>query len=126
MDLVDTTVNPWDRYALAYAAWISRREPVEVQGGSIMDRMLEQLGDVEGKEVLDAACGEGYFARVLALLGARVTGIDVSAHLIDLARAKDPDATITYRVADLSRPLPDLAAHFDLIASHLALNDVAD
>lgn len=33
---------------------------------------------------------------------------------------------IDYRVGDLSRPFPDFNAHFDLIASHLALNDVRD
>ena len=33
---------------------------------------------------------------------------------------------IEYRVGDLSAPSPDLARRFDLIASHLALNDVRD
>jgi 2-polyprenyl-3-methyl-5-hydroxy-6-metoxy-1,4-benzoquinol methylase len=126
VESVESPVNPWDRYAIEYAEWVSRREPADVQEGSIVGRMLEQLGDVGGKDVLDAACGEGYLARILAARGARVTGVDVSARLIDLARAKDPDGTITYRVADLSSPLPDLTGRFDLIGSHLALNDVAD
>ncbi|HEX8007037.1 MAG TPA: methyltransferase domain-containing protein [Trebonia sp.] len=46
--------------------------------------------------------------------------------LIDAAREKDPDNAIDYRVADLSRPLPDDAGRFDIVASYLALNDVAE
>lgn len=76
--------------------------------------------------MLDAACGEGLLSRVLARRGARVTGIDVSHRLVEIARARDPAGAIGYRVADLSRPIPDLAGGFDLIGSHLALNDVAD
>jgi SAM-dependent methyltransferase len=62
----------------------------------------------------------------LLLIGARVTGIDVSPRLIDLARQRDPAGATAYRVADLTRPVPDLLGRFDAIGSHLALNDVAD
>jgi 2-polyprenyl-3-methyl-5-hydroxy-6-metoxy-1,4-benzoquinol methylase len=88
--------------------------------------MLALLGDLTGREVLDACCGEGFLARVLAARGARVTGIDLSSRLIAMARAKDPDGAIDYRVGDLSRPLPELAGRFERIGSHLALNDVED
>jgi 2-polyprenyl-3-methyl-5-hydroxy-6-metoxy-1,4-benzoquinol methylase len=76
--------------------------------------------------VLDAGCGEGYLARWLAARGAHVTGIDLSARLIALARAKDPGGSIDYQVADLSQPLPDAAGRFDAAASYLVLNDVRD
>lgn len=126
MDAIETNVNPWNRYAVEYSQWISQREPTLVQPGSIIGRMLECLGALAGREVLDAACGEGYLARVLAAEGARVTGLDVSPRLIELARAKDPDGSIIYQVADLSRPLPAFEGRFDRIGSHLALNDVPD
>jgi 2-polyprenyl-3-methyl-5-hydroxy-6-metoxy-1,4-benzoquinol methylase len=123
---VRLNVNPWDRYAAEYSRWIGRREPVEVDSSSIMGRLLEILGDLSGRDVLDAGCGEGYFSRVLAARGARVTGIDLSSRLIEIAREKDPNQTIDYRVADLSQPIPDLESHFNLIGSHLVLNDVED
>lgn len=126
MEPVDTHVNPWDEYATEFEQWVARREPIKVVEGGIPFRMLELLGDLGGREVLDAACGEGYFTRLLAARGAHVVGIDLSPRLIAIARAKDPDGTIDYRVADLSRPRPELEAHFDRIASHLALNDVQD
>jgi 2-polyprenyl-3-methyl-5-hydroxy-6-metoxy-1,4-benzoquinol methylase len=121
-----SSANPWDHFAAEYSRWIGRREPVKVQADSIMGRMLETMGDVNGRDVLDAGCGEGYFSRVLAARGARVIGLDVSPRLLAIAREKDPDRTIDYRLADLSRPVPDLDGHFDLIGSHLVLNDVAD
>jgi ubiquinone/menaquinone biosynthesis C-methylase UbiE len=55
-----------------------------------------------------------------------VTGIDLSPRLIEMAREKDPDRQIDYRVADLSRPLPDLIERYDAVASYFVLNDVED
>jgi SAM-dependent methyltransferase len=123
------TDNPWDTHATAYSEWVARREQGLVASGG-MDAMLtillDLLGDLGGKTVLDAGCGQGFLARQLAARGARVTGIDLSPRLIALAREQDPGETITYRVADLSRPLPDLAGQFGRIGSYLVLNDVAD
>lgn len=48
-----------------------------------------------GGEVLDAASGTGEVTRLLRRLGCRVTGVDLSARMVELARAKhqgDPDA----------------------------------
>ncbi len=122
------TENPWDTHATAYAAWVARREQGMAQRGmeGILPILLDLLGDVTGKAVLDAGCGEGFLARILAARGGRVTGIDLSPRLIAVARERDPQETIAYRVADLSQPVPDLAGRFDRIGSHLVLNDVAD
>jgi 2-polyprenyl-3-methyl-5-hydroxy-6-metoxy-1,4-benzoquinol methylase len=88
--------------------------------------MLDLLGNLHGLTILDAGCGEGYLSRVLASRSAKVTGIDVSPRLIQIAREKDPDGAIEYRVGDLSKPLPEYEEHFDAIASLLVLNDVYD
>jgi len=120
--------NPWDTHATAYAGAVARREQGGTQRGmgSILPILLDLLGDVDGKAVLDAGCGEGFLARILAARGARVTGTDLSPRLIAVARGRDPQETIAYRVADLSKPVPDLVGRFDRIGSHLVLNDVAD
>jgi 2-polyprenyl-3-methyl-5-hydroxy-6-metoxy-1,4-benzoquinol methylase len=123
----DLSISDYDRYVDAYLASVTRRERGE--GGDaygILPHLLDLLGDLAGKQALDAACGEGFLARALAARGAWVTGIDLSPRLIEAARKKDPDQLIGYRVADLSQPLPDLAGRFDIVASYLALNDVAD
>ena len=100
------TTNPWEQYADAYAQWLARRTPPKIAGDGILARLLELLGALDGKVVLDAGCGEGLLARILAARGAHVTGIDLSPRLIELAREQDGDGAIDYRVADLSQPLP--------------------
>jgi 2-polyprenyl-3-methyl-5-hydroxy-6-metoxy-1,4-benzoquinol methylase len=126
MDSANARENPWDAAAEAYGRYIAQRERAGLEHDVLLSRMLDLLGDLSGREVLDAGCGEGFLARVLAAHGAQVTGIDLSARLIAMARAKDPQHTITYHVADLSRPLPAFAGRFERIGSHLVLNDVAD
>ena len=49
-------------------------------------RLLEMAGDVSGKRVLDAGCGEGHVARLFARHGAGVVAVDISPRLLDLAR----------------------------------------
>lgn len=46
------------------------------------------LLDVNGKDVLDLACGEGYFSRILEKLGAKVTGADIASELVEIAKMK--------------------------------------
>jgi len=87
-------------------------------------RLLDLLGDLEGKMVLDAGCGPGVLARVMAARGARVTGIDLSPRLVAMAREQDPDGAIDYHVGDLSETQPDLEGAFDAIGRYLVLNDV--
>ncbi|MGH2354386.1 MAG: class I SAM-dependent methyltransferase [Chloroflexota bacterium] len=118
--------NPWDECAVAYGQWIARREQADLSDDPLLSRMLALLGDVAGREVLDACSGEGFFARLLIARGARVTGIDLSPRLIQMAREKDPAGAIDYRVGDLIGPLPELEGRFDAVASYMALNDVAD
>jgi 2-polyprenyl-3-methyl-5-hydroxy-6-metoxy-1,4-benzoquinol methylase len=125
-----TTATPaagdYDAYASQYAANVAWREQAGPGGDpfGLLPPLLELLGDITGRRVLDAGCGEGYLARVLAARGAHVTGIDLSPRLIELARAKDPDGNIDYRVADLSQLPPGAARYFDAAASYLVLNDV--
>jgi len=127
-----TTATPasgdYDDYADEYAAYVAWREQAgpDADPFGLLLPLLDLLGDVNGRRVLDAGCGEGYLARWLAARGAHVTGIDLSARLIALARARDPGGSIDYQVADLSQPLPDAAERFDAAASYLVLNDVRD
>ncbi len=116
--------NPWDDYAEEYVAFNRQRYPEGAGVGGMLALLLDMLGEVEGKTVLDAGCGEGLLARALAGRGARVTGIDLSPRLVEMARAQDPDGRIAYRTGDLSEPHPDLEGAFDLIGSYLVLNDV--
>jgi SAM-dependent methyltransferase len=112
-------MTEYDDCASAYSASMAGREGTDPYG--LLPDLLDLLGDVAGRRVLDAGCGEGYLARALSGRGALVTGMDLSPRLIDQARAKDPAGD--YRVADLSEPLV-LAEPFDAAGSYLVLNDV--
>ncbi|WP_328306868.1 class I SAM-dependent methyltransferase [Actinomycetospora sp. NBC_00405] len=85
-----------------------------------MRRLLDALPT--GK-VLDAACGTGRWAAHLAARGHTVTGVDQSPAMLDLARAKLPDAR--FLDGALTRlPVPD--ASVDAAVCALALVHVAD
>jgi len=52
--------------------------------------LLNLMGDLAGKSVLDVACGEGFYTRMLKERGAsHVTGIDISQGMIDLAQKQE-------------------------------------
>ena len=126
--MASPTGGDYDAYAREYAPNVAWRErgSAEDDPFGILPSMLDLLGDVSDQRVLDAGCGEGYLARVLAACGARVTGVDISPRLIEQAREKSPDGAIDYRVADLSLPLPEPTGSFDVVGSYLVLNDVPD
>jgi ubiquinone/menaquinone biosynthesis C-methylase UbiE len=84
---------------------------------------LELIGDVAGKNVIDLACGGGFYTRRVKQRGAaNVTGIDLSPRMIELARAEEAKERlgITYLVGD-AKDLK-LEAQFDLAISAYLLN----
>jgi toxoflavin synthase len=76
---------------------------------------MKLIGDVEGKRVLDVACGEGHFTRLLRNAGAAVVGIDISERMIALAREQEARQPlgIEYRVEDARTVVGQ--ADFDLV-----------
>lgn len=85
------------------------------------------LGDVRDKTILDAGCGQGYLARLLARRGARVTGIEPSDafYAYALRREQAKQLGIHYLQADLSTwtPAPD---SFDFVVANMVLMDIPD
>jgi toxoflavin synthase len=78
--------------------------------------LMKLIGDVAGKRVLDVACGEGHFTRLLRNAGAsEVVGIDISERMIELAREQEArqQLGVEYRVEDARA----VSAHadFDLV-----------
>ncbi len=51
--------------------------------------VLELLGDINGKKILDYGCGSGKFSRILAEKGAEVTAVDPTERMLALARAQN-------------------------------------
>lgn len=89
--------------------------------------LLRMLGDVRGRRILDAGCGHGYLARMLAVRGALVTGVEPAESLYAYAtdkEASDPRG-IRYFQADLCR-LPDLGEPFDAVVASMVLMAIPD
>lgn len=118
MDLDQRLRTQWTKHA---QDWIQQDQSLRT--GLLDAWMLESLGDVAGREVVDIGCGEGRFCRVLAGLGARVTGIDLTEPLVERAAAIASPAE-TYLVGNAE----DLAGledeRFDLAVSYIVLVDV--
>ena len=72
-------------------------------------------------DVVDAACGTGRHTAYLLERGHRVQGFDISPGMLELARAKDLDAT--FELADV-RQLPVTDASADAVVCALALSHV--
>ncbi|MFB6280838.1 MAG: class I SAM-dependent methyltransferase [Haloferacaceae archaeon] len=87
------------------------------RGGRLIDRrerqaVLDGIGAVEGREVLEIACGTGRFTVMLAERGADVVGLDISAAMLGQGRAKARRAGAADRIeflrGDAARlPFPD-------------------
>lgn len=86
---------------------------------------LSLLPAVNGREVLDAGCGAGWYAERLLEAGARVTGIDASAVMVAHARRR-LGARADLRVHDLAEPLPFADGMFDVVLSPLVLHYLPD
>jgi SAM-dependent methyltransferase len=77
---------------------------------------------VQGKLALDFGCGAGRSSQFLKKLNFKVTGVDISAEMLQKARAKDPDGD--YRLI-VDGDLSGLnAASYDLILSAFTFDNV--
>jgi toxoflavin synthase len=89
--------------------------------------LMKLIDDPTGKAVIDIACGEGFYTRMIRRRGAaKVTGVDRSETMIGLARASEAQQRlgIDYIVGD-GRDI-GLAADYDLAVAAYFLNYAHD
>lgn len=100
------------------ASWPFRKE---IETPSV----LEALGNIQGKDVLDFGCGDGTYSRILKRLGAsRVVGFDQAtgmlAHGSQLENEKPLGISYTNQLTE------DLNGQFDLVLSVYVMPYAAD
>jgi len=87
--------------------------------------VLDALGEVRGRRVLDAGCGPGIYAEALAESGAEVSGFDASQQMVELAQRR-LGSRADLRLARLGDPLPYPDRYFDLAVCALVIHYAAD
>jgi ubiquinone/menaquinone biosynthesis C-methylase UbiE len=98
----------------AYNAWYDR------------PAVLELMGQVTGRRVLDAGCGPGFYAEALVARGAEVVAFDQSPTMVDLAR-KRLGPRVAVRVHDLAAPLDWIGdGSFDAALMALVIHHLDD
>lgn len=89
--------------------------------------IFKSLGDLKEKKILDFGCGEGRIATQMALLGARVTGVDISPELIQLANRRAEldhvEDQVEFKACNILESVP-ADATFDFIVCTDALHHV--
>lgn len=118
-------LRSWDALADGWSEWVHHND---TRLYLLDPAHLDALGDVSGKRVLDAGCGEGRFARMMAERGALVTAFDFSPRMIEIAtrlEAENP-LGIEYVVADMTDLSQFRGESFDIAVAYCSMIDVPD
>lgn len=84
-------------------------------------------GDLNGKTVLDLACGDGFYTRRFRNLGAtQVVGVDISAAMIELARSQETQGATGIEYVERDVHQLDLGRTFDVVTASYLLNYASD
>jgi len=75
----------------------------------------EQAVEGQDRRALKIGCGLGDDAEELARRGFATTGFDISPTAVEWCRARFPESSVEYRVADLFAPPAEWARAFDLV-----------
>jgi SAM-dependent methyltransferase len=100
MSLTEQQIDPWGARARDWA-------DVEDEGSRpLFEEVLDALAVDRNTRLLDVGCGSGLACAIAADRGARVSGLDASPGLLEIARERVPDGD--FRLGDMiSLPWPD-------------------
>lgn len=121
---IEPTESTADLYDRSSSSW-ARGAPVLLSDYTARPFLLEWCAPVDGRDVLDLGCGEGYVARQLKKMGAaRLEGIDISAEMIRAAKEREDSEKLGIRFQQgHARDLEQFAdGSFDLVAAVFLFN----
>ena len=121
----DSSTRSWN--AIGHS-WTSHADTNDYRNFFLLPRMLQILGDVSGRRILDLGCGEGGYSRELKRRGANVIGVDGSETLVRIAReraaAEKLDVQFICANANALHSLADNSC--DFVVAAMSLMDVED
>lgn len=112
--------------ASAYARWRASQLG-RITDALERDLILELIGRIDGKQVLDVGCGDGVLSFELARRGANVTGLDADPTMIAAARKRGEAERVSVRLVEghVER-LPFADASHDIVVAVTVLCFVPD
>lgn len=120
--MTDSDLKIWDKVA---DRWDSRVATDGTLRTLLFENsLLETIGQVKGKKILDAGCGNGYITDMLAEEGAEVIGVDGSGKMVERAKNRYPHHN--FLQADLLKPLEFETQSFDVVVANMVLMHLAD
>ncbi len=123
--ITDEVRTAWDRVAADLAAPIAESGTWN-QVHDINPVALRLLGDLDGKRILDLACGTGQFSRLMAQRAETVLGIDISERMVRLARELSGDfPNLSYQCCD-AEDLQAGDASYDAIVCNMGIHNIAN
>lgn len=87
------------------------------------------MGSLEGKRVLDVGCGDGLNSAMLAVMGAEITGVDISPKSIELAQRRADENGVADKIKFICSPIETAELpeqYFDIIWGDSVLHHVLD
>lgn len=103
----DARMQGYDRWARFYDLFYQDEIDYDAQC-DVLKGILDEVGVPVGGRILDLGCGTGGHAIPLARMGYRVTGIDISKPMTEIAAEKAGDLPVEFLHQDMrSLNLPD-------------------
>ncbi len=97
--------------------YLSEYQPLFTSTGDRREvsRIVDVLGLPAGSRILDAPCGQGRHAHLLAEAGFDVDALDYSKVLIDVAKKRGTGSTLRYTVGDMRKMPARWKGRFDAV-----------
>src|SRR3989338_942690 len=81
--------------------------------------MLNAVGNIKNKKLLDVGCGAGIHAKIYWGKGAKVYGVDISKTMVEMAQKNCP--SVEFKIGSISK-LPYPNSKFDIVTASLSLH----
>lgn len=109
--------------------WIENPNSISIRSDILVSkRVIEILGNIENKKIVDLGCGNGKVARWLSQNRAIVSGVDLTNQQIEFARKIESEKNngIEYLIKDISQKKFSLGTNYDAAIAlmvHLYLDE---
>jgi len=108
--------------------WHEHIQKGDILRTKIMNKVMDEaVGDLKGKIVLEAGCGDGfYISNLLKKNPKKIIGIDISKWLLEYAKKSIKSQKVEFYQMDLRKKLNFKDDFFDVVVSYNVLQEIKD